>query len=113
MVQKKLHNGVVPAAALVRHAAADLSVFQQLPVGRWPVLAPLICIHQKLLRFCLTQAKSPIEDLQHQRGFHGGAHGPAEGIDIAPEVVPQRGPIRSTPAWWPWPRGDCARQDQP
>jgi len=36
--EKALHHGVVPAAALGRHAAADLVVFQQMPVGRCPVL---------------------------------------------------------------------------
>ena len=39
--EKALHHGVVPAAALGRHAVADLVVFQQLPVGRLSHLNPL------------------------------------------------------------------------
>jgi hypothetical protein len=38
--EEALHHRVVPAA-LGRHAAADLTAFQQLPVGRYPVLGYL------------------------------------------------------------------------
>ena len=76
--EKALHHCVVPAAALGRHAAADLVVFQQLPVGRRPVLAPLVCVDQELIGCDLAVPQSPVEGLQHQCGLHGGAHGPAD-----------------------------------
>ena len=69
--EEALHHGVVPAAALGQHAAGDLSAFQQLPVGHRPVLAPLIGVNQELIRFDLAVPQSPVEGLQHQRGFHG------------------------------------------
>ena len=76
--EKALHHGVVPATALGRHAAADLVCRQQLPVGGRPVLAPLVRMNQQLIGFDLTVSQGPVESLQHQRGFHGGAHGPAD-----------------------------------
>ena len=51
--EEALHHGVVPAAALGRHAAADLVVVQQLPVRRCPVLAPLIGVDQEPVGFDL------------------------------------------------------------
>lgn len=39
--EEALLHCVVPAAALGRHAAADLVVFELLPVGRYSVLARL------------------------------------------------------------------------
>jgi len=87
--EKALHYGVVPAAALGRHAASDLVVFQQLPVGRCPVLAPLVRVDQKLIGFDLAVSQSPVQGLQHQGGLHGGAHGPADHT-AAVQVDPDR-----------------------
>jgi len=72
------HHSVVPAAALGRHAAAVLSAFQQLPVGRCPVLAPLIRVDQALIGFDLAVYQSPVQGLEHQRRLHSAAHGPAD-----------------------------------
>ncbi len=72
--KKALHHGVVQAAALGRHAAADLVALQQLPVGRGAVLAALTGVDQKLIEFDLAVPQGPVQGLQHQ----GGAHGPAD-----------------------------------
>jgi len=76
--EEALHHCVVPAAALGRHAAGDLAACQQLPVRRCPVLAPLVRVNQELIGFDLAVPQSPVEGFQHQRGLHGGAHGPAD-----------------------------------
>lgn len=87
--EEALHHSVVPATALGRHAAADLSAFQQLPVRGCPVLAPLIGVDQELIGFDLAVSQSPVEGLQHQRRLHGGAHGPADDA-AAVQVDPDR-----------------------
>ena len=87
--EEALHHGVVPAAALGRHAAGNLAAFQQLPVRRCPVLAPLVRVDQELIGFDLAVPQSPVEGLQHQRGLHGGAHGPADHA-AAVQVDPYR-----------------------
>jgi hypothetical protein len=76
--EEALHHGVVPEAALGRHAASDLSACQQLAVGRRPVLTALIGVDQMLIRFDLAIAQSPVEGLKHQRALHGGAQGPTD-----------------------------------
>lgn len=87
--EEALHHRVVPAAAFGRHAAADLVVFQQLPVGRCPVLAPLVRVNQELIGCDLAVPQSPVEGFQYQRGLHGGAHGPADHA-AAVQVDPDR-----------------------
>ena len=37
---------------------------------------------QELIGLNLPVPQSPVEGLQHQRGLHGGAHGPADSIQI-------------------------------
>ena len=76
--EKALHRRVIPATALGRHAAADLVALQQLPVGHGPILAALIGVDQELIGFYLAVTEGPVEGLQHQRGLHRGAHGPAD-----------------------------------
>jgi len=76
--EKALHLGVVPTAVFGRHAAADLPIFQQLPIGRCPLLAALVGVDQKLIGFDLAVPQGPVEGFQHQGGLHGGAHGAAD-----------------------------------
>ena len=87
--EETLHHGVVPAAAFGRHAAADREIFQQLPIGRCAVLAPLIGVDQALIGFDLAVSQSPVQGLQHQRRLHRGAHGPADHA-AAVQVDPDR-----------------------
>jgi hypothetical protein len=49
--EEALRHCVVLAASLGGHAAADLAAYEQLPVGRGPVLASLIGLDQELIRF--------------------------------------------------------------
>jgi hypothetical protein len=74
-------------------------VLQQLPVGRRPVLAPLIGVDQELVGFDLALPQSPIQGLQHQRRFYGGAYGPADHtaavqIDPDSQVTPICTPVQ-------------------
>jgi hypothetical protein len=76
--QEDLHHSVVPAAALGRHAATGLVALKKLPVGRSPVLASLIRMDQELIGLNLPVTQRLVQGLLHQRGFHAGAHGPAD-----------------------------------
>jgi len=58
-------------------------------VGRCPVLAPLIGVDQELVGFDLAVPQGPVQGLQHQRGLHRGAHGPADHA-AAVKVDPDR-----------------------
>lgn len=74
-------------------------VLQQLPVGRRPVLAPLISVDQELVGFEPALPQGPVQGLQHQRRFYGGAHGPADHtaavlIDPDRRVTPIRTPAQ-------------------
>lgn len=73
-----LRHCIVSATALGGHAAADLAAFQQLPVGRGPVMAPLISVDQGLIRFEPAVPQGPNEGLQQQVGLHGGTKGSAQ-----------------------------------
>jgi hypothetical protein len=84
------HSIIVTAAALGRHSAGDLSSFHHLPVGRCPLLAPLIGVDQELARFDLTVPQNPVEGLKHQGGLYGGANGPtdhAEDVQVDSDMV--------------------------
>jgi hypothetical protein len=76
--EEALLKCVVQAAALGRHAAGDLALFQQLPVRRCTVMTPLVRINQELKRFNLAVPQSPDESFKHQRGLHDDAHGTAD-----------------------------------
>ena len=89
--EEALHHGVVSAAALGLYAAPDLAAFQQLPVGRRSVLAPLIGMNQELVRFDVAMPQSQVEGLQHQRGLHCRSHHPSGvQIDLDSQVPPPR-----------------------
>jgi hypothetical protein len=92
--EEALHHRVVPAAALGRHAATDLMGHQAPPVGRSPVLGSLVRMDQKSIRLNLPVTQSPVQVLQHQRGLHGGAHGPSD--DAAAVQVDPDGQVLST-----------------
>ena len=70
--EKALQDRVVPATALRRRAAADSSLFQQLPVGRCPVLAHQIGM-DLLVGFDQAVPQGPIKSLHHQIGLHRGS----------------------------------------
>jgi hypothetical protein len=58
--EEALHHGVVSAAGLGRHAVADLAAFEQFPVDRRSVMAPLVRMDQKLVRFDLAVPQSTV-----------------------------------------------------
>ncbi len=74
--EEALYHGVVPAAALGRHSAANLGALEQLPVHPRSAMSPLNRLDQELIRFDMAVPQNPVQGLQHQRGLNGRAHGP-------------------------------------